>query len=131
MLERKRYSKRVTQYFKHINEIITDPSLHISPLFLIRMPEWKKKKKKTIAVMLCIQTFQCTVLLSSRLGPPLCDHCFVLADGRDFLLDAVAALGLVALKLKHFVCKRQYITALGFTQLAACFAAVTSFLGSF
>lgn len=81
--------------------------------------------------MLCIQTFQHTVLLSSRLGPPLCDHCFVLADGRGFLLDAVAALGLVALKLKHFVCKRQYITALGFTQLAACFAAVTSFLGSF
>lgn len=79
------------------------------------MPEWK-----VIAGMLCIQTFQCASVLLSRLGPPLCGHCFVLAD-RGFLLDAVLCLPLV-LWLWHWravVCKRQYITAPGFTQLPA------------
>lgn len=91
------------------------------------MPEWGR-----IPGMLCTQTLQRAALLSVARGGgggPPCDHCFVLAES-GFLLDAVPALGLVALTLKH-CCLQKTVYQSSRVRSAACFAAATSFLGSF
>lgn len=86
--------------------MIVKPS-HFPPSSLIKMPEWK-----AVAGLLCVQTFQRVALLSSsRPG-----HLSVLC-----LLIRVLCLLLVSRRW-HWgtvVCKRQYITAPGFTQLPA------------
>lgn len=68
-------------------------------------------------------------LLPSRPGPPICDGLARVPE-RGFLLDAVLALGLVALTLKRCCLqKKGYYSPR--VHSAARFVAVTSFLGSF